>query len=613
MLLLLLACSGSGDDGPQCETETYWIDADKDGFGDPDQPFEACALANGLSLNGDDCDDTKVSVWPGAPEDDCTDPVDYNCDGSVGYADADGDGSPACEDCDDSRAETRPNATELCNGIDDDCDGLIDYFAADEQTFTRDRDSDGYGGVDAETTEACEAEEGWSATADDCDDSDPAIHPGAEETCDGVDQDCDDNIDDNATDAPAWYPDTDGDGYGGTEVLRECTKPSGYVSDSSDCDDDDDEQFPGAEERCNDEDDDCDGIIDGDQRVPTDYPSIQKALNAASDGDLVCVDAGTYVEDLDFDGVAIRLHSTQGSDSTTVEGTGVTSVVEIVGADAELVGFTITGGEASDGAGVYVYGADPLLSDLVISDNTCDSGTCYGAGIYLGYSNAVLSDVRIVDNLAEGDSVWGAGLSCERCSLYGENVWISGNEAVADGYVAASGLSLASSDNSLFDGLVVAGNDADTAVLYASGVWVYSGSTSAFFNASIVDNTSSYRTTMYGEGVTVYSSSKASGTNVDVSGHEMGWSGVYSSSVSLSYSNVDNDDEFDGLTDPTGSSGNLSKDPLYTDISGADPGSWDLTLTTGSPLIDSGDPSRTDTDGTTSDIGAYGGPNGDGW
>ena len=57
----------------------------------------------------------------------------------------------------------------------------------------------------------------------------------------------------------------------------------------------------------------------------------------------------------------------------------------------------------------------------------------------------------------------------------------------------------------------------------------------------------------------------------------------------------------------------LTDDPLYTDDNDADPANWDLTLQGGSPLIDAGDPAILDTDGTVSDIGAYGGPLGGAW
>ncbi len=78
------------------------------------------------------------------------------------------------------------------------------------------------------------------AEGDDCDDQDPAVFPGAEERCDGVDNDCDGEVDEDASDAASWYADADGDGYGDAEVsTRACQAPSGYAADATDCDDGD--------------------------------------------------------------------------------------------------------------------------------------------------------------------------------------------------------------------------------------------------------------------------------------------------------------------------------------------------------------------------------------
>jgi hypothetical protein len=142
--------------------------------------------------NGDDCDDADATRHPRAPETDCDDPTDYNCDGSVREMDADGDGDVACTDCDDADATVGPSADERCDGIDDDCDGTTDGpDSVDAGTWYGDFDGDGYGNA-AMSRVACEESPGWVADGTDCDDGDRRISPGMAERCgDGIDQDCD--------------------------------------------------------------------------------------------------------------------------------------------------------------------------------------------------------------------------------------------------------------------------------------------------------------------------------------------------------------------------------------------------------------------------------------
>lgn len=84
---------------------------------------------------------------------------------------------------------------------------------------------------------------------DDCDDDDASVFPGATETCDDIDQDCDGDIDDGAIDATAWYADEDGDGHGTTTATATaCDPPAGTVASSDDCDDANAAAYPGAAE-----------------------------------------------------------------------------------------------------------------------------------------------------------------------------------------------------------------------------------------------------------------------------------------------------------------------------------------------------------------------------
>ena len=191
------------------------------------------------------------------------------CSPVPGFVDEDGDGSPQGKDCDDSRADVRPGGVEVCDdgATDEDCDGRVDADdpdVADRRNLHPDEDGDGYG--DGSTASTCPGA-GWSADGTDCDDGDPAVHPGAAEVCDLalVDEDCDGQVngaDPGATGPLTWYTDADGDGWGGDEATVSCDAPSGGRPLTGDCDDTDPQRFPGAVERCNLLDDDCDGAAD---------------------------------------------------------------------------------------------------------------------------------------------------------------------------------------------------------------------------------------------------------------------------------------------------------------------------------------------------------------
>ncbi len=271
-------CDGTVDEDV---VGTFYADEDGDGYGNPMVSTSGCDAPQGYVADDTDCNDTDSTVHPGAEE--ACDGVDNNCDGSVDedlnqtfYQDGDGDGygDPGSSvedcaapegyvtdstDCDDTNAAIYPGAPELCDGLDNDCDQDVDEDAS--VVFYHDGDGDGYG-VDTDTATGCDRPEGYVAEDGDCDDTDPAIHPDAEELCDGIDNDCDGTVDDGAL--RSFWLDGDGDGYGDpTTEVSGCDAPDqGYVEQGDDCNDADSAIHPGADEVCDDLDNDCDGEVD---------------------------------------------------------------------------------------------------------------------------------------------------------------------------------------------------------------------------------------------------------------------------------------------------------------------------------------------------------------
>jgi len=200
--------------------------------------------------------------------------------------DADLDGYSTVLDCNDADATVYPDATEICDGIDNDCDEAIDEDLA-TATFYVDSDGDGYGA--SEPVEMCAVpESGYSTVSGDCNDVDASTNPGAEDlTLDGIDQDCNDAtvpedteidedgdgylVGDDCDDSdPAinartdYWLDADGDGYGDPSQYSgsACGNTGTSVANDDDCNDSDAAINPVATEVTDTVDNDCDGSVD---------------------------------------------------------------------------------------------------------------------------------------------------------------------------------------------------------------------------------------------------------------------------------------------------------------------------------------------------------------
>ncbi len=303
-------CDGSIDEESPADCTTFYADEDSDGVGlaskfqclcQPQPPYSA--------LLAGDCDDQDPGVAGGAAE--TCDGKDNDCDGTVDEVDAqgcqvlfvdsdlDGYGSSqtacACPltagysqetgDCNDQQIHVHPGALEICNGIDDDCNGNLDPEGASGCIlYYPDGDGDGFGSLDSPGKCLCKPEPAFpTLDHSDCDDADPVVLPGGTEQCNGKDDNCD-----GKTDPPGLpgclvlYKDSDGDGYGDKKTVPQClclAQDDYSVTNNLDCNDASAAIKPGANEKCDGVDNDCDDVTD-----PPEIPGC-KAYFKDLDGD----------------------------------------------------------------------------------------------------------------------------------------------------------------------------------------------------------------------------------------------------------------------------------------------------------------------------------------
>jgi len=224
-----------------------------------------------------------IAGCTGAPPPECTefeqvfvytdaDGDGYGIDDPIGYVCTPGPNqSTNTVDCDDDNSDVHPGAEEVCDDIDNDCNGVADETQP-KLPYYRDADGDGFGSkLSADKVLACSPPDGYISTGGDCKDNNPDINPAAHEICNGgVDDDCDGQADDNdgsvdLTSRTRYYVDKDGDGYGSeTRFLDLCVQPSGSVKAGGDCNDNDSSINPKKKEICDGADNDCNGLADDD-------------------------------------------------------------------------------------------------------------------------------------------------------------------------------------------------------------------------------------------------------------------------------------------------------------------------------------------------------------
>jgi hypothetical protein len=735
-------CNGTVDDDYAVDASTWYADADSDSYGDAATSYNACSVPVGYVADATDCDDARYETNPGATEycngydDNCDGTVDEDsaADASTWYADADGDtygdaASPtnACSqpagyvadatDCDDTRYETNPGATEYCNGYDDDCDGTVDEAdAVDALTWYEDADADYYGNP-AVTMVECYQPTGYVSDATDCDDTRAETNPGASEYCNSIDDDCNGTVDDSyAVDASTWYADADSDTYGDPSVSQNsCSQPAGYVADNTDCNDTTAAANPAADEVCDGIDNDCDGDIDedggvsdgstyyadadadgyGDEGSPIEacsQPSgyvenwydcndadstepitvdttgsasgtgaISDPVDAIADGisladQCVVVNAGTYAEyDISTMGKDLDIWGIDGWETTIIDpglslcdeatSSDCHSIWDITsggGAAPNIHGFTVRGGSGTVesasttescadsspsgsgdntctvttltfcGGGAIIDGDDPTFSDVLFDDNDLPMEGQYSTGdwtqtwvqsmggaVCAKDSAASFDEVKFSDNYAD---VGGAVYAGSSSTLDFAHTWFDDNDA-ADGAALAAESSSVTMTNA-----VLACGDATT----DGGGFFAESSTVTFINVLFYENTSALSSTNGSAGY-VDSSSSATLWNVIADGNTTSPLFYSAGTGTIGYADLSNS----GAGGSTGGTWSSSYETAVGgQVSGITcDGNWEndsAALDAGASGIDGGDPDSAynDVDGTQNDLGALGGPNG---
>jgi hypothetical protein len=362
-----------------CTESTWYYDYDEDGYGRNDNTQTACWQPAGYVAAGGDCNDFVTAVHPGAQEI-CNGDIDDDCDGladnadtgvfgqTAYYADLDYDTygdtvyALSCAlmegfslnntDCNDTQSTIYPGATELCNGLDDNCDNLVDNgVACPKPTGSVNYNVTTNSATIAWTNLPCATSyeyryryqvnpstwSAWSAwfnvflsTAD-------LINLTPNTTYQWVVRSKCGNATSTAS-SPAtfvtctvytFYQDSDGDGYGNpaSTITQDCSTvpPAGYVSNNTDCNDATNAIYPGAFEVCDGLDNDCDDLITGDEGV-------------------------TYYQNIDGDGFG-NAAASQASCTP-------------------ISGYTIVSGDCNDNAATIYPGATELCNSL---DDNCDN------------------------------------------------------------------------------------------------------------------------------------------------------------------------------------------------------------------------------------------------